>query len=80
MRFRLSSIVWFLIQIVFLLDVLLDLLAGLLDEGFPIGQVLLNELIFIILGRHILFDVVIVEVFSLADNGRVRLVLKRLKG
>lgn len=45
-----------------LLDLFLYFLAGLLDEVLAVGEVLLDEFFVVVLGSHVLLDVVVVEV------------------
>lgn len=62
-----------------LLDFLLDVLASLLDETLPIRQVLLNQRLIVVLGEHVLLDVVVIQILSSSYHRHVCFVLQCLK-
>jgi hypothetical protein len=48
-------------------------LAGLLYEHFLVGKILLDELVIFVLGAHVLFYVVVIDILPSGNDGRVGL-------
>lgn len=63
----------------FLLDLLLYLLASLLDETLPVRQVLLNQGLIIVFGRHVFLDVTVIQILPSSHHRRVCFILQCLQ-
>lgn len=61
-----------LIEMVFLLQLFLNLMAGLLDELLSIRKILIDDFLTFILGRHVFFDMVIIEILPPLDPFRLQ--------
>lgn len=57
---------------VFLLQLFFNLMAGLLDELLSIRKILIDDFLAFILGRHVFFDMVIIEILPPLDPFRLQ--------
>lgn len=61
-----------LIEMVFLLQLFLDLMASFLNELLSIRKILIDDFLAFILGRHVFFDVIVIEILPSLDPFRLQ--------
>lgn len=66
------------IEMVFLLQLFLNILTGFLDELFSICKILIDDLLAFVLGCHVFFDVIVIKILPPLNSFRLKGFIFRL--